>query len=389
MPLRLSRCRVAHMLLRAPFHRSPRALAAPPRNCASSPTASHGPVARSPQTSSATPAIGHCIATSNRRRTVACALRAALAPAAPRPRCCAPALAAVCPPSLAPAASSPLRARAFSAAGAGAEGVGRADGGARDGSAMGRRLVLGAAAGARRERRGFGGIASAGHGEVARAAMAEGAVLRGGEAGGARGMGVMEGAAGVAGVARRGVVHARWGGGEGAEGQRAVVLWDLDNVQPERAEPFDAALRLRDLAASFGSPVDVLAYANRHAFDFVPAWVREERRARREEERLEAQGLLQRAEPLTCQLCGRRCSSAAALRKHFVSLHKREHEKRLQHLKHASPKRQRRLREVYRGKQQRYQEAVRGVVQPKRGYGLMPELRRAGVVVRLVSQQSQ
>ncbi|CAI5475317.1 unnamed protein product [Closterium sp. Yama58-4] len=202
-------------------------------------------------------------------------------------------------------------------------------------------LASGAWGESQKGQRGFGG------GALPCATTAEGAVLRGEEAGGASGMGT-----------------------------------------PERMEPFDAATRLTDLAASFGSPVDVLAYANRHAFDHVPAWVREQRRERREAERMAARGEVEEQE-VRCELCGRRCSGAAALRKHFVSLHQREHEKRMQHLNHASPKRKRRLREVYRGKQQRYQQAVRGVLLPRRGYGLMPELRRAGVVVRLVSQQSQ
>ncbi|CAI5517660.1 unnamed protein product [Closterium sp. Naga37s-1] len=384
---------VAHMLLRAPLHRSPGALL-PPRS-PSSHAASHGPVARSSQRSLATTATGHSAAASSRRRTAACALLSARAPAAPCPLyycSLVPLPAPDAAPSLALLALSPRRvARTLSVAGTGGEGVVRGNGGARGGSAA--MLASGAWGESHKGQRGFGG------GALPRATTAEGAVLRGGEAGGTSGMGAVRGtgapgatgASGRAdGPARQGVVaQARWGGVEGAAaGGRAVVLWDLDNVQPERMEPFDAATRLTDLAASFGSPVDVLAYANRHAFEHVPAWVREQRRERRDAERMAARGEAEERE-VRCELCGRRCSGAVALRKHFVSLHQREHEKRMQHLNHASPKRKRRLREEYRGKQQRYQQAVRGVLLPRRGYGLMPELRRAGVVVRLVSQQSQ
>ncbi|CAI5994314.1 unnamed protein product [Closterium sp. NIES-65] len=383
---------VAHMLLRAPLHRSPGALL-PPRS-PSSHAASHGPVARSSQRSLATTATGHSAAASSRRRTAACALLSARAPAAPCPLyycSLVPLPAPDAAPSLALLALSPRRvARTLSVAGTGGEGVVRGNGGARGGSAA--MLASGAWGESHKGQRGFGG-------GLPRATTAEGAVLRGGEAGGTSGMGAVRctgapgatGASGRAdGPARQGVVaQARWGGVEGAAaGGRAVVLWDLDNVQPERMEPFDAATRLTDLAASFGSPVDVLAYANRHAFEHVPAWVREQRRERRDAERMAARGEAEERE-VRCELCGRRCSGAVALRKHFVSLHQREHEKRMQHLNHASPKRKRRLREEYRGKQQRYQQAVRGVLLPRHGYGLMPELRRAGVVVRLVSQQSQ
>ncbi|CAI5460311.1 unnamed protein product [Closterium sp. Yama58-4] len=286
------------MLIRWPLDRPP--LVPPPST--SSPAASHGPVARSLQRSLATAATGSAAA-STTRRTAACALRSARAPAAPFPRY----YCGFSPLPACGAAASPVYvARTFSAAG---EGVGRGNGGAR----------------------GFAGSA----------------VLRGGEAGGASEMGAVKGTGaagargGADGPARQGVVaQARWGGAEGAEGAaaggRAVVLWDLDNVQPERMEPFDAAARLRDLAASFGSPVDVLAYANRHAFEHVPAWVREQRRERREAVRMAARGEAEERE-VRCELCGRRCSGAAALRKHFVSLHQREHEKRMQHLNHASP----------------------------------------------------
>ncbi|CAI5512624.1 unnamed protein product [Closterium sp. Naga37s-1] len=392
-PFRLA-APVAHMILRAPLHRSRSALI--PSLYPSSPAASHGPVARSSQRSLATTATGHSAAASSRRRAAACALRTARAPAAPCPLyyCgLAPLPAPDATASLAPLALSPRRvARTLSAAGTDGEGVVRGDGGARGGSAA--MLASGAWGESQKGQRGFGG------GALPRATTAEGAVLRGEEAGGASGMGTVRGmgapgatgARGGADEAARqgGVAQARWGGVEeaAAGGGRAVVLWDLDNVQPERMEPFDAATRLTDLAASFGSPVDVLAYANRHAFDHVPAWVRDQRRERRDAERMAARGEAEE-QTVRCELCGRRCSGAAALRKHFVSLHQREHEKRMQHLNHASPKRKRRLREVYRGKQQRYQQAVRGVLLPRRGYGLMPELRRAGVVVRLVSQQSQ
>lgn len=78
------------------------------------------------------------------------------------------------------------------------------------------------------------------------------------------------------------------------DGSRKVaVFWDLDNKPPKQVPPYDAALRLIDMAAAFGEVVDVAAYANRFAFSYLPRWVKEQRRERRELDRLETRGIVQ------------------------------------------------------------------------------------------------
>lgn len=77
------------------------------------------------------------------------------------------------------------------------------------------------------------------------------------------------------------------------DGSRKVaVFWDLDNKPPRNVPPFDAAVRLLAMAAGFGEVVDVAAYANRFAFSYLPLWVKEQRRERRQLDRLERAGIV-------------------------------------------------------------------------------------------------
>jgi len=81
------------------------------------------------------------------------------------------------------------------------------------------------------------------------------------------------------------------------------------------------------------------------------------------------------------------------LRRHFTSLHlEKEHQKRMAHFNTLGPGRKKRSEsaaEVAGRKSGRTRKSPPGLVQPKQGYGLMPELRRAGVHVRLVPQNPQ
>lgn len=92
---------------------------------------------------------------------------------------------------------------------------------------------------------------------------------------------------------------AREGDGDGEEGRegddgsrKVAVFWDLDNKPPTNVPPYDAAVRLVEMAAGFGEVVDVAAYANRYAFSYLPRWVKEQRRERRQLDRLERAGIV-------------------------------------------------------------------------------------------------
>ena len=74
--------------------------------------------------------------------------------------------------------------------------------------------------------------------------------------------------------------------------RRVAVFWDLDNKPPKNVPPYDAAVRLVETAAGFGEVVDVAAYANRYAFTYLPLWVKEQRRERKQLDRLERAGIV-------------------------------------------------------------------------------------------------
>ena len=86
--------------------------------------------------------------------------------------------------------------------------------------------------------------------------------------------------------------------------RKVAVFWDLDNKPPQHVPPYDAAVRLIEMAAGFGEVVDVAAYANRYAFAYLPLWVKEQRRERRQLDRLERAGIIKVR--LGC-LCSRWC----------------------------------------------------------------------------------
>lgn len=76
------------------------------------------------------------------------------------------------------------------------------------------------------------------------------------------------------------------------ESRKVAVFWDLDNKPPRNVPPYDAAVRLIEMAAGFGEVVDVAAYANRYAFAYLPLWVKEQRKERRQLDRLERAGII-------------------------------------------------------------------------------------------------
>lgn len=174
------------------------------------------------------------------------------------------------------------------------------------------------------------------------------------------------------------------------EEKRTVgVFWDLDNKPPNGVAPYKAAIRLRDLASEFGLVVDMVAYANHHAFTYVPQWIRDERQERKRLSVMEEQGVLKPEEPYRCQYCGRRCETYLKLKKHFKQLHERERNKRVSHLNHLKGGKRQRYKEKLAVKEEKYQAIATELLVPKKGYGLAPELKRAGVYVRTVEDRPQ
>eukprot|EP01018_Ginkgo_biloba_P022906 Gb_32843 [translate_table: standard] len=170
--------------------------------------------------------------------------------------------------------------------------------------------------------------------------------------------------------------------------RKVAVFWDLDN-KPPKVRPFDAAMAVRQMAGKFGDLVDIAAYANRHAFTHVPQWVVEERRERKKLDALESQGLVKPEQLYLCGVCGRKCKTNVALKKHFKELHERERQKKLNRMNSLKGKRKAKFREQYRAKDEKYKNAAQNLLFPKVGYGLASQLRRAGVYVKTVEDKPQ
>ncbi|URE13584.1 hypothetical protein MUK42_22799 [Musa troglodytarum] len=174
-----------------------------------------------------------------------------------------------------------------------------------------------------------------------------------------------------------------------ASSPRAVaVFWDLDNKPPNTIPPYDAAVRLRLAAASFGPLRFSVAYANHHAFRHLPAPVRAARAERRAADRLEAANP-SRVPSYLCRVCGRRFFARVKLVNHFRQIHEREQEKRLRRIDSATGGRRVRLVAALSLKMEKYKKAARELLTPEVGYGLADELRRAGVVVRTVDDRPE
>lgn len=166
------------------------------------------------------------------------------------------------------------------------------------------------------------------------------------------------------------------------------VFWDLDN-KPPKSSPYHAALQLRKAASQFGSVIDMVAYANRHAFTHVPNWIREERRDRKQLDILEQRGQVQPEQLYVCNLCGRKCKTNLLLKKHFTQLHEREHNKRMSRLNSLKGRKRDKFKAAVQSKTARYKDAARPILVPKVGYGLESDLRRAGVYVKTVQYKPQ
>ncbi|CAN6816961.1 unnamed protein product [Brassica oleracea var. botrytis] len=170
---------------------------------------------------------------------------------------------------------------------------------------------------------------------------------------------------------------------------RVAVFWDLDNKPPASHPPHDAAVKLRTAASSFGSVKLMVAYANRHAFSYVPAQVREERKDRKLLNQLEKTGLAKPAEPYFCGVCDRRFYANEKLIAHFRQIHETENQKRVRQIEAAKGHQRVRLVAKYSMKMEKYKRAARNVLTPKEGYGLADELKRGGFWVKMVSDKPE
>ncbi|KAL6004842.1 hypothetical protein ACLOJK_005398 [Asimina triloba] len=170
---------------------------------------------------------------------------------------------------------------------------------------------------------------------------------------------------------------------------RVAIFWDLDNKPPNSFPPYDAAVRLKLAASSFGAVRYTVAYANPHAFRYVPPAVQEQRKERKALDHLEAKGLIKPSAEYLCRVCGRRFHTNLKLVNHFKCLHEREQAKRLRQLESARGSRRVQLVAKYAKKMEKYENAAHGVFTPKVGYGLADELKRAGFLVRTVADKPQ
>ncbi|KAG5539783.1 hypothetical protein RHGRI_020110 [Rhododendron griersonianum] len=167
------------------------------------------------------------------------------------------------------------------------------------------------------------------------------------------------------------------------------IFWDLDNKPPKSFPPYEAAVRLKKAASEFGVVRYMVAYANSHAFSYVPPDVREQRKERKALDQLENKGVVKPDEPHICRVCGRRFYTNEKLVNHFKQIHEREQTKRVNQIESARGKMRVKLVAKFSMKMEKYKKAVRDVLTPKIGYGLADELKRAGFWVRTVSDKPQ
>ncbi|KAL9246795.1 hypothetical protein vseg_020288 [Gypsophila vaccaria] len=166
------------------------------------------------------------------------------------------------------------------------------------------------------------------------------------------------------------------------------IFWDLDNKPPISASPFEAAIKLKRAVSCFGIVKYSIAYANRHAFSYVPPAVKEIRNERKILNHLENKGIIRPVEPYLCRVCGRKFNTNEKLIAHF-RIHESEHRKRVNQIEGAKGKKRVNLVGKYAVKMEKYKNAARDVLTPRVGYGLADELRRAGFWVGTVSDKPQ
>ncbi|KAM0070201.1 putative transcription factor C2H2 family [Helianthus debilis subsp. tardiflorus] len=168
-----------------------------------------------------------------------------------------------------------------------------------------------------------------------------------------------------------------------------AVFWDLDNKPPRSVSPFDAAIRLKKVAESFGVVRYKIAYVIQHSFDYVPPEIKEHRRDRRKLNQLENKGVVKLVEPYICRVCGRMFYTNEKLINHFKQIHEREHQKRVSQIESAKGSQRVKLVGKYSMKMEKNNNAVRDILTPKVGYRLGDELKQTWFCVSVVSTKPQ
>ncbi|XP_068661488.1 uncharacterized protein [Aristolochia californica] len=171
--------------------------------------------------------------------------------------------------------------------------------------------------------------------------------------------------------------------------QSVGIFWDLDNKPPKNFPPYDAAVRLKLAAAAFGRVRYTYAYANHHAFAYVPPIIQQQRQERKELNVLESRGLAKPSVPYICRVCGRNFYTHLKLVNHFKQIHEREQMKRLNRLDSTKGRKRVELAAKLSMKMHKYKNSARDLLTPKVGYGLGDELKRAGFLVRVVPDKPQ
>lgn len=167
------------------------------------------------------------------------------------------------------------------------------------------------------------------------------------------------------------------------------IFWDLGNKPPKSLPPYEAALKLKAAASSFGIVNYMVAYATHHAFTYVPPVVKEQRKDRKVLNQLEKRGVIQRVGPCLCRVCGRKFYTNEKLINHFKQIHETEHKKRLNRIESARGSKRIQLVGKFAMKMEKYKNAARDILTPKVGYRLADELKRAGFWVRAVADKPQ
>ncbi|KAI1457493.1 hypothetical protein F4805DRAFT_171229 [Annulohypoxylon moriforme] len=175
---------------------------------------------------------------------------------------------------------------------------------------------------------------------------------------------------------------------EVTEKKRVVILWDLDNKQPI-ALPEHVALAIRSLAAKRGEIVEYSAMANFHTFMGLPPAAKELKRKRQELLSAERRGEYKPPEPYRCPMCGKRCATQKKLQRHYKLLHERERAKKLAKLSSLKGKKRKKWLALRGAELKKRSDAHYAIKSPQSEHKVFRSLKRAGVLVRMVSRVSQ
>ncbi|KAK1284964.1 hypothetical protein QJS10_CPB20g01532 [Acorus calamus] len=150
-----------------------------------------------------------------------------------------------------------------------------------------------------------------------------------------------------------------------------AIFWDLDNRPPKSLPPYDAALRLRSAASTFGRLRFSLAYGSPTALSYSPPLLPRLRRK-------DAAALTNRPVAHLCRVCGRRFYVHERLLRHFRDIHQREQSKRIAQLESARGRRRVHLVGKFAMKMEKYERAAREVLVPGSGYRFQDSIEEAG-----------